>query len=1106
MPLDLPKQYDHLAAQERWYKFWEERGYFHSEPRSGASAKLSQAELGNEKDKGPFAIVIPPPNVTGALHLGHALNNTLQDIVIRFKRMQGYNTLWMPGTDHAGIATQAVVERRLLEEEGKTRHDLGREELVRRIWAWKDEYEKRIIGQLKQMGCSCDWARTRFTLDEICARAVRQTFFDFFKAGLIFRGKRLVNWDTFLQTAVADDEIYTEEVKGGFWTFKYPVKGHLPLPQGEGRGEGGAKSKSPHPNPLPEGEGTEYIRFSTTRPETMLGDTAVAVHPNDPRYKHLIGKQVTIPLVNRDIPIIGDGVLADPELGTGCVKVTPAHDPNDYECGLRNKLPMINILNPDGTINENGGKFAGLDRYKAREAVTAEMERLGLFEGREDRMIPLKFSDRSKTPIEPYLSEQWFVRMGDESPFFLGEGRRSETSTVGLAEMSMQAVRDRRVTFIPERYAKSYLDWLGEKRDWCISRQLWWGHRIPVWTRTKRVNLSSDEESKYQTLDQRIDEWERKGRVARGKKELTGQSLTDLIFSPRDFVCVLDPDDTEVIESLEQDGLYVQDPDVLDTWFSSALWPHSTLGWPEKTPELEYYYPTSALITSRDIITLWVARMVLTGLFNMEDVPFRQVYITTKILDGYGETMSKSKGNGVDPLDIIEKSGADALRFGIAYLATETQDVRMPVEFECPHCQELIEQTKQNRLLPRVKCPKCKKDFATQWASKPEDKALPRGLVVSERFELGRNFCNKLWNASRFALLNLEGYTPGVVGADSPRRTAAASATGGDSSATGVASYRAVADKDLAIEDRWILSRLATVTRQVTEALERYGFADAARALYDFAWDEFCSFYIEMAKYRLQNEATRPVAQRVLAHTLDVLLRLLHPMIPFLTEEVWQLLGQAAPQRGLQKPEAAAESIMIAPWPEADLARQDATIEARFARFQEVLRGVREIRSRQNIQPKTKVDFVVRCDGETAKLLRPMEPYFGALAGADARAMGPDVTPPSPAASFSLPGLEVFVDLAGVIDVKAELSKYEKERHRLGGLIDAKEKKLANEKFLSGAPAEVVQKERDALAKLHEQLQSVQTFIEQLQGQESGDDQRDDDPGDDDPGADHRLE
>jgi valyl-tRNA synthetase len=406
-------------------------------------------------------------------------------------------------------------------------------------------------------------------------------------------------------------------------------------------------------------------------------------------------------------------------------------------------------------------------------------------------------------------------------------------------------------------------------------------------------------------------------------------------------------------------------------------------------------------------------------------------------------------------LDIIEKSGADALRFGIAHLATETQDVRMPVEFECPHCHTLIEQTKQNRLLPRVKCPnkQCGKEFATQWASKPEDKALPRGLVVSERFELGRNFCNKLWNAARFALMNLEGYTPGEV-----------------------------ADKDLAIEDRWILSRLATVTKQTTEALERYGFADAARALYDFAWDEFCSFYIEMAKYRLQNEATRPAAQRVLAHTLDVLLRLLHPLIPFLTEEVWQLLAQAAPQRGLPKPSKPAESVMIAPWPEVDLARQDATIESRFARFQEVLRGVREIRARQNIQPKTKIDFVVRCEAETAELLRPMEPYFGTLAGARARAMGPDVTPPAPAANFSLTGMEVFVDLADLIDVKAEIAKNEKEKQRLRGLIEAKEKKLANEGFVSRAPADVVQKERDALGDLHQQLQAVETFLGQLRG------------------------
>src|SRR4051794_8791941 len=463
MAIDLPKQYDPKEAQRRWLHFWEERGYFHSEP---------------DPDRKPFTIVIPPPNVTGALHMGHALNNTLQDVLIRWRRMQGYNALWMPGTDHAGIATQSVVERLVFQQEKKTRHDLGRDELVKRIWQWKDKYEARILGQLREIGASCDWQRTRFTLDPQCARAVRETFFKWFKDGYIYRGKRLVNWDTQLQTSVADDETYTENVKGGFWTFKYPLsRSGLPSRTSEA---GAARQAAP----------TDLIRFSTTRPETMLGDVAIAVHPNDERYQHLIGKTVTVPLVGRDIPIIADGQLADPTLGTGCVKVTPAHDPNDYACYTRHpEIGIINILNPDGTINENGGKYAGLDRYKAREQVVADMEALGLFEGREDRVIPLKFSDRSKTPIEPYLSDQWFVKMGDR-----------DDGKPGLAQMAMDAVTSGRVKFFPERYANTYLDWLGEKRDWCISRQLWWGHRIPVWSR-KCDNRGDFDEIMVEWLD-----------------------------------------------------------------------------------------------------------------------------------------------------------------------------------------------------------------------------------------------------------------------------------------------------------------------------------------------------------------------------------------------------------------------------------------------------------------------------------------------------------------------------------------------------------------------------------------------------------------------------
>ncbi len=1043
---ELPKQYDHLAARERWYPVWEERGYFASDPDPE----------GRRFPKGPYTIVIPPPNVTGALHLGHALNNTLQDILIRSRRMQGFNTLWMPGTDHAGIATQAVVERRLLQEEKKTRHDLGREALVARIWAWKDEYEARILAQLKQMGCSCDWRRTRFTLDEQCARAVRHTFFRMFKAGLIYRGKRLVNWDTFLQTAVSDDEVFHETVKGHFWHFRYPVI-----------------------DPRP-GEPT-HVTIATTRPETMLGDTAVAVHP-DPaaaltkaerelreklaaapakeradieqqledvaeRRQTLLpqlgklrdmagaGRKLRLPLVNREIPLITDE-WAKPELGTGCVKITPAHDPNDYDVWQRHKeIGAINILNPDGTLNENAGPYRGRKVMKAREQVVADLESQGLLEKVEDREIDLAHSDRSKTPIEPYLADQWFVRMGDHVDASLRdatrarvppESRRDSSTCPGLAQTAMDAVTSGRVKIHPERYAKTYLDWLGEKRDWCIGRQLWWGHRVPIW----HAPTASEVDLKKAFAGRSDIVWQRDER------------------NDRWLICAEEGD-------LPADAIpghsIAQDPDVLDTWFSSALWPHSTLGWPERTQELAYYYPTSALVTSRGIITLWVARMVLAGLFNLGEVPFHDVYIHSTILDGYGETMSKSKGNGVDPLDVINKFGADALRFGLAFLATETQDVRLPVEFECPHCKKVIEQTQKNRVQPRVKCPHCGQEFSTQWAIRPEDAALPRAPVISERFELARNFCNKLWNAARFTLLNLEGYTAGSL----------------DLAA-------------LTTEDRWILSRLTTVTGQVTDALDQFHFAEAARQLYDFAWDEFCSFYLEMVKTRLAATSSRTTAQRVLAHVLDSIVRLLHPMIPFITEEIWQRLGEAAPERGLERPARAAESVMIASWPEVDRRLQDPEIEARFTRFQAVLSGLREVRSRQNIPPKTPIKFTVKTDRATQELLEPMSPYFASMAGATAAAWGTDIQPPPQSANFSAAGCEVFVDLVGHIDLDAERSRSEKELENLRKQIDAKVKKLANESFVSRAPAEVVQKERESLAALRDRFQSTTAALEEL--------------------------
>ena len=1011
--MDLPKQYSPADAERRHYQFWLDQGYFNSDP---------------DPKKKPFTIVIPPPNVTGALHLGHALNNTLQDTLIRWKRMQGFNALWMPGTDHAGIATQAVVERRLLQEEKLSRHDLGREALVERIWTWKAEYEARILAQLKRMGCSCDWRRTRFTLDETCARAVRHTFFGLFQKDLIYRGKRLVNWDTFLQTAVSDDEVNNETVEGHFWHFKYQVV-------------------------EPQAGEPEFVTIATTRPETMLGDTAVAVHPapdaalskleQELRAKlaeapekeradiqaklddlvgrtemmlgHLLklrdmaraGRTVRLPLTGRVIPLVADD-WAKPEMGSGCVKITPAHDPNDYEVAQRQSLPMINIMNADGTLNEQvPEKYRGLSMAKGREAVVADLDALGLLVEVEDRQIELPMSDRSKTPIEPYLADQWFVKMDE------------------LAQSAMDAVSDGRVKIIPERYARGYLDWLGEKRDWPVSRQLWWGHRIPVWYCT-----GCDEKQLAAALKGRTDV------VWRRDEE-----------HDRWLLCA---QETDLTPDAIPGCTLVQDPDVLDTWFSSALWPHSTLGWPEQTAALKYYYPTSTLITSRDIITLWVARMVLTGLFNCGEVPFREVFIHPKILDGFGETMSKSKGNGVDPIDVMDKFGADALRFGLAHLTTETQDVRMPVDFECPHCQGLVEQTKKNRVLGKVPCKHCGQEFATQWARRPDELKLPRGAVISERFELARNFCNKLWNASRFAMMNLEGYTSAPVPANA-----------------------------LAVEDRWILSRLATVTDTVTQALGEYRYSDAMRTIYEFAWDEFCSFYVEMVKSRLQNAETRPVAQRVLAHTLDTLVRLLQPVMPFLTEEIWQLLATIAPERGLQ-PIAATKSVMIAPWPTVEASHVNGEIEAQFVLFQEVLKALREIRSRQNINPKQAIQFVLRAEPAKVALLKPLAEYFKTLAGAEGREWGPNITPPATQASVNVAGCELFVDLAGLIDVGAEIARKEKERDNLIGVIRGKESKLGNESFVARAPAEVVAKEREALEEARSRLIAAEAALFEL--------------------------
>jgi len=972
--MELPKTFDAKEAQTKWLAHWDAKGYFHSEPD------------GRE----PYTIVIPPPNVTGALHMGHALNNTLQDVLIRWKRMQGFNALWMPGTDHAGIATQAVVERLVMQTEKKTRHDLGRENLVEKIWEWKDKYEARILGQLKQLGASCDWKRTRFTLDEQCARAVRETFFNMFRDGYIYRGKRLVNWDTQLQTSVADDETYTEDTKGGFWTFKYEVLSVSAV---------SAREK-------------EYIHFSTTRPETMLGDTALCVHPSDERYKHLIGKKVLQPLVNREIPIIADGLLADPTLGTGCVKVTPAHDANDYACWQRNpQIGIINILNPDGTINSEGGVYEGTDRFKARDAVVNAMEELGLYEGKEDRVIPLKYSDRSKSPIEPYLSDQWFVKMADR-----------DDDKPGLAQMAIEAVKDGQVSFFPERYKEGYLSWLGEKRDWCISRQLWWGHRIPVWS--KQCEDGTEYQNQVYTWKQPRNHW-----IGECVIIPDGDNLTI-------HVCILS-DKSQLIQKLDGDG-YRQSDEVLDTWFSSALWPYSTLGWPEATPEMEYYYPTSTLCTSRDIITLWVARMVLTGLYNVGEVPFANVYVHPKMLDGFGETMSKSKGNGIDPLDIIELYGTDALRYAMVNLATETQDSRLPVVNVCPHCSAQVP-VKQEHMYMRTRklaCPACQQPFRPGGPWTSDDPDLPTAKQGSDRFEAGRNFANKLWNATRFILMNLDGYTPAEIDV-----------------------------AKLAIEDRWIVSRLATTTSAVTAALEGYHFAEVARLIYDFAWNEFCDWYIEMSKTRRSD----PVCQRVLVGVLDGILRLIHPVMPFVTESLWEALGSVAPVRGLPFPAAAEESACIAKWPHYHESLVDVGTETGIARMQELVRGIREVRNRYSID-KEPLAVMVKCGPAVEGDLAALASFIISLGQLKSFDCGPSVAKPKQAASLVNPEYEAYVALAGLIDPAIEAKRLEKQIAEKRKTHDATLAKLSNESFTSRAPVEVVQQQRELVAELSQQI------------------------------------
>lgn len=867
---NLSTVYDPQSVEEKWYQVWEKEGYF--------QARVDE-ELSQRKAKGEvktFSIVMPPPNVTGSLHLGHALDNTLQDILTRWHRMQGEETLWLPGTDHAGIATQARVEEHLAKE-GLSKEDLGREKFLERVWAWKRQYGGHITTQLRKLGTSCDWSRERFTLDEGCSKAVQEVFVRLYEKGLIYQGNYIINWCPKCQTTISDIEVEHEPQAGKIWHIRYPVV-----------------------------DSEEEVIIATTRPETMLGDTAVAVHPEDKRYQHLVGKKLRLPLTDRIIPIIADDYV-DREFGTGAVKVTPAHDPNDFEMGLRHNLEQITVLDRQAVMNEHAGKYTGLERYAARKQVVADLAELGFLVKVEEHEHAVGQCYRCDTVIEPLVSKQWFVKMKP------------------LAEPAIRAVREGRIRFVPERFTKIYLNWMENIRDWCISRQLWWGHRIPVWY--------------CQDCAQVI--------CTKGEAQVCPQcGSADL----------------------------VRDPDVLDTWFSSALWPFSTLGWPEQTETLQSYYPTSVLVTGRDIIFFWVARMIFSALEFMPDVPFRDVFIHGLVLDGQGRKMSKSLGNGIDPIEVIEQFGADTLRFMLITGNTPGNDLRFQME----------------------------------------------------RLEAVRNFANKIWNASRFALLNLADYQGEEGG---------------------------IADT---LADRWIRSRFNRTAQEVTRNLERYELGEAARLIYEFIWNEFCDWYIEMVKPRLygkETEASRRTAQRVLAQTLRETMELLHPFMPFLTEEIWQHL----PHEG--------QTVMLAPWPRGVEAELDEQAEREMTVLMDVVRAIRNLRSEMNVPlgKKAKVVLMAQNEEVLAVLQKGEEYLFNLAKLAEADLVLSRQEKPEQAVTAVISGVEVYLLLQGLVDIEQEKARLEKEKGVLDQEIARLEKKLNNKGFLTKAPQEIVAKEEEKL-------------------------------------------
>ena len=880
MARELPKTYDPKQVEDRIYQFWQDGGYFKADP---------------DRSKKPFTIVMPPPNVTGQLHMGHAMDAALQDILIRFKRMQGYAALWVPGVDHAGIATQIKVEE-VLRKEGLTRYDLGREKFLERVWDWKRQYGDRIVNQQKKLGASCDWDRARFTMDEGCSKAVREVFVSLYEKGLIYKGSRIINWCPHCVTALSDAEVEYVDKPGHLWHMRYPLS-----------------------------DGSGYLVVATTRPETMMGDTGVAVNPNDERYAHLVGKTCILPLMNREIPIVADEYV-EMDFGTGCVKMTPAHDPNDFEVGLRHNLESIKVIADDGTINENGGKYQGMDRYEARKAVIADLDALGLLEKTEPYSHNVGTCYRCHNDVEPIISAQWFVKMEP------------------LAKEALRVVREGETKFVPERFTKTYINWMENVRDWCISRQLWWGHQIPAWYCADCGHVTVSRE------------------------------------------------DAKCCEKCGSKNIE-RDPDVLDTWFSSALWPFEILGWPEKTPDLDYFYPTSVLVTGYDIIFFWVARMIFSACEHTGKPPFDTVLIHGLVRDDKGRKMSKSLGNGIDPLEMIDRYGSDALRMNMITGNSPGNDMRFYVE----HCEAM------------------------------------------------RNFANKLWNASRFVLMNLS-----------------------------IEKNQLPASDKLEIADRWILSKLNRVVREATENMEKYELGVAIQKIYDFIWDDYCDWYIELTKARLygENAESKRTAEQVLLYVLDQMLRLMHPFMPFVTEEIWQ----AIPHDG--------EALIVAKWPEFTEELDFPTEEQHMEAVMTAIRTIRNRRAEMNVPPSKKADLYVVT--ENTAVFTEGIPFITRLAYAE----NVFVSTAEPEghedmAQCVTADAKLYLPMAQLVDVEKELARVKKEKENAQKEIARAEAQLSNEKFTARAPANVIQAQRDKLEqnrKLLVQLEESEARLTRLKG------------------------